>query len=87
MLMLRYFLLLLLYQFLSFFQMWPWTYVWGFITWPAYLYLAMTIDEDSKKTCVATGATSLLSMEGAGLPEMPKFLRRRFELIHQEAVS
>lgn len=88
MLITRYFGLLLAYHLVSFLKLWPWAYVWGIVTWPVWFVRCLMIDGDSKKHCVAVGAATLLAGEGVGaLPAMPKFLRKRFETIHQEAVS
>ena len=88
MLMARYFVLLLVYHFVSFFKLMPWTFVWGLVQWPWFFMLGMLVPDDHKKQCVRIGSAAILEYEGTGkVPTMPAFIRRRFELIKQEASS
>jgi hypothetical protein len=87
MLALRYLGLLLFLQIVSILHYWPWAYVWGIVQWPYWLIRVMMIDESSKRSCIAQGAAYTLGAAGTEAPPMPAFLRRRFEMIHQEALS
>lgn len=88
MLMIRYFVLLLVYHFRSFFYMMPWGFMWGLLTWPVHLMQALSVHPDHYKQCVAAGTSAILNYSETGqLPPMGAYLQTKFETIRKEALS
>lgn len=88
MLMIRYFVLLLVYHCRSFLHMMPWGFVWGLLTWPVHLMRLLSLPPEHHKQCVATGTSAVLSLAETGqLPPMGAYLQAKFENIRKEALE
>jgi len=87
MLMARYLVLLLVWHLSSFFHQWPWSYLWGIVTWPAYFVLCMLPSAEGKKAIIARGVSNVLEqVQNGELPGIPRWVRVRLWTIWQEAV-
>lgn len=88
MLMTRYLGLLLFFHLISFFHLMPWTFVKEIILWPVWVIRCMWVPQEHKKICIIVGTSTLLSYANLGIvPKVPDFLRRRFEILMEEAAQ
>lgn len=86
MIIIRYFMLMLLYHLLTFYKQGPIKFVKGLILFPFYFLRAFLSPPDGHKDIISASFENIdryWRIEGAAMP--PKFLRERLEAVRREA--